>query len=246
MKQIAIKRLALLWILLSTVFFWYVYAVDTTSDTFSAQSSTGLWSNNSVISIESYPRPSGSGAYYINRWNNSSIIWNYFEWYYYDSVLWYFEFDWSNNQNENVRVVGSTSLCQGSYGYKLGGYSYSPIFWYMDFDYNNDIFVYYCEEDQSLSWYAYNSFSGFQNFEGIAFNIISDSNIVSTPPTRNEIFVNSWTQVVDDSVAWDTIDVEAVDPRESQEINSNFTRNTIQNDKFEFDVRRESFFYIIK
>ncbi len=246
MKQIAIKRLALLGILLSTIFFRYVYAADTTSDTFISQSSTGLWSNNSVISTEFYARPSWSGAYYINRWNNSSVIWNYFEGFYYDSILWYFELDWSNNQNENVRIIGSTSLCPNSYWYKLWGYSYSPHFWYMDFDFNQNTFVYYCEEDSSLRWYAYNSFNWFQNFAWIEFDIWAESDVEVTPPAPEETFVNSGTEVDDESVSWDTEAIDAVDPRESKDTNSNFTKNTIQNDRFEFDVRIESSFFIIK
>jgi hypothetical protein len=246
MKQIATKRLALLIILLSTVFFWYVYAADTTSDTFVTQSSTWLGSSNSVISTEFYARPSGSGAYYINKGNNSSIIGNYFEGYYYDSMLWYFEFDWSTNPNENIRIVGSTSLCPDWYWYKLGGYSYSSSFWYIDFDYNDDTFVYYCEDEGALRWYAYNSFSWFQNFAWIAFDIWSTSNIVITPPEWDDTFVNSPTNISNDSTAWDTTAGNAIDPGLSEKNNSNFTRNTIQNYRFEFDVRVESSFYIIK
>lgn len=241
MKQIASKRLALLGILVSTIFFSYAYAADTTFDTFVTQISSWLWSNNSEISTELYPRPSGSGAYYINKWNNSSIIWNYFEGYYYDSVLWYFQFDWSVNQSENVRVVGSTSECSDSYWYKLGGYSYSPSFWYVDFDYDEDIYVYYCEDEGFLRWYAYNSFTWFQNFTWITFDIGTTSDIVSDPPEWDDTFVNSSTDVLSDTTAWD-----AIDPWNSEQINSNFTRNTIQNDKFEFDARVESSFYIIK
>lgn len=239
MKQIGRKHLAFLWISLFVVFFWYVHAVDTTSDTFSTQSSSWLWSSSSVISTEFYPRPSWSGAYYINKWNNSSIIWNYFEWYYYDSILWYFQFDWSANQNENVRIIWSTNVCPNSYWYKLWGFSYSPSFWFMNFNYNNSTFVYYCEDEWFLRWYAYNDFLWFQNFEWISFDINAQSNVITDLPDENEDFINTWTNINDAPVSWD-------DGNSSTQTNSNFKPNTIQNDTFQFDVKLESLFYIIK
>jgi len=245
MKQLALKRLAFLSISISTVFLSYVYAADTTSDTFVSQSSSWLWSNNSVISTEFFARPSGSGAYYMNRWNNSSVIWNYFEGFYYDSILGYFELDWSNNLNENVRIISSTWICSGSYGYKLWWYAYSPAYWYMDFDYNDDTFVYYCEEDRFLRWHAYNVFSWFQNFEGIAFDIWADSDVPVQESTTNNAFVDSGTSQNNDSISWDT-NIPSSNPWSSRVDNSNFTRNTIQNSWFEFDPRAESSFFIIK
>jgi len=237
MKLIERNYLAFLSIWLFASFFWYVYAADTTYDTFSSQTSTGLGSNSSVISTEYYPRPSWSWAYYINRWNNSSVIGNYFEWFYFDSMLWYFEFDWSTDDDLNVRIVWSTNVCPGSYGYKLGGYSYSPAFWLMDFDYNESTFVYYCESDWFLRWYARAEFWWFQNFEGITFDILSFSDVpIETPPWDDDTFVNPETNIDGSPPGWNS----------STQTNSNFTPNSIQNDRFEFDVKLESLFYIIK
>jgi len=42
----------------------------------------------------------------------------------------------------------------------------------MDFDYNSSIYVYYCESDKKLHGFAYSKALGFQNFEGIGFEII--------------------------------------------------------------------------
>ena len=242
MKQLRTKSLALLSILLSTVFFWYVYAVDTTYNTFDTQSATWLWSNNSVISTENYPRPSGSGAYYINKWNNSSIIGNYFEWYYYDSVFGYFKVDQSPNQSENVRIVGSTWICPSDYGYRLGGYSYSEDFGYIDFDYDSNTFVYYCVDDWELHWYAYSSLLWYQNFEGITFDINVEATIVEAEePTWTGAFVNDETDITEESP-----DEEQWESWESEFNNSNFNYDTIQNDLLEFDGKYESLFYIIK
>lgn len=208
-----------------------VFANDTLAHVFTSQLSSGLWSNNSRVSVD-------ANLEYINKWNNSSIIWNYFEWLYYDDIFWYFAVDYLPNPNENVRVIGSTSVCSSWYWYKLWGYAYSEYFWFIDFDYNSDIYVYYCLSDSSLHWYAYSETLGFQNFEGITFPIETQSDVIVEEPTSTGAFVNEETNILDVNISPQGADADSE--------NSNFTTNTIQNDIYEFEVDRESLFYIIK
>ena len=228
-KKNIIKYLAFLWIPFFAVFIWAVYAADSVAEIFTTQSATASWSNNSIISVD-------ATLSYINRGDNSSIVGNYFEWHYYDDVLWYFETDWSTNRRENVRIKSSTSACGNPYWYKLGWYAYSPAFWFVDFDYNSSIFVYYCVDDESLHWYAYNESLGFQNFEGISFDINTGAAIVPDVPTGTGAFINDDTNIIDD----------LPDPDDAEANNSNFSPNSIQNDIIEFEARKESLFYIIK
>ena len=226
MKTFTRKHLALSIICLFTVFFSAVYAADIEVSTFSTQTSSGLWSSSSQISVD-------SSLAYVNKGQNSSIIWNYFTWFYYDSVLWYFETDWSSSGLENVRIVGSTGACPSWYGYKLGWYAYSNAFGFIDFDYDSNNFVYYCIGDGELHGYAYSTVLWFQNFEGLAFDINVDATILVTEePTGTGTFTNDTTNITD------IPDAEAE--------NSNFTEDSIQNDVIDFDVKYESLFYIVK
>ncbi len=86
-KKNIIKYLAFWWISIFAVLFSSVYAADSIAHVFTSQSASSPWSNNSVISTD-------SNLSYINKRNNSSIIWNYFTWYYYDSILGYFNVNW--------------------------------------------------------------------------------------------------------------------------------------------------------
>jgi len=206
---------------------WITSAVwgDVISQYIPIQTSVNPGSNNSLLSFTS------SDAAYINKWNNSTIIWNYFEWYYYDSMLGFFQLDWSSNKEENVRVISATSKCPSSYGYKLWWHAYNESFWFIDFDYNNDIFVYYCEWDKQLHWYAYTKTLWFQNFEWVWFEI--------TP--------NVWT-IVENTSTWiflnDTTAIETIQTYTWSD--SNFDYNSIWWDINEFDTTKESIFYIIK
>jgi len=236
------KQLALFPILFCGLFFSYTYAADVVSENFSTQTSAGTWSNGSIISVD-------SNLSYINKWNNSSVIGNYFSGFYYDSFLWYFETDWNNlNQSENVRVIWSTWKCDTWYGYKLWGYAWSSSVWFIDFDYNDDVFVYYCVDTSELEWYAYSSFAWFQNFEWISFDIEVIPTTESEEPQSSSTgtFVNESSTITDEwSIEWND-EVPLVEDPSSKDNNSNFTTDTIQNDLIEFDTKYESLFYIIK
>lgn len=192
------------------------------------QSATWYGSSSSVVTT-SYG-VSGD-TYYVNKWDNSTAVWNYFQWFYHDSVLWFFELDWSTNPSENVRVVDSTSECTTGYWYKLGWYSYNPYYGFMDFDYSDSIFVYYCINDGSLHGYAYNKYIGFQNFEWITFNLFPTVSTAFENPSSS-IFVNDVTDITDiESYTWSS---------------SNKDYNTIWWEQYGLDDTQESTFYIIK
>lgn len=191
-----------------------------------SDSATWYGSNGSVISF-SYTTP----TYYINRWDNSTAIGNYFEWYYHDSVLGHYRLDWSLNQEDNVRIVDSTERCADGYGYKLWGYAYNTYYGFMDFDYSTDIFVYYCLNDGKLHGHAYNRYAGFQNFEWLTLEIFPTVSTAFINPS-SDIFVN------------DVTSINQVDNYDGDD--SNVDDNTIWWEQYNLDDTQEATFYIIK
>jgi hypothetical protein len=200
--------------------FGMVYASDIVSINVHHQEASASWSNNSLISIPSTWGTGGTVDYW-NAWNNSTIIGNYFKGYYYDSMFWFFELDWLDGWEENVEIVGSTNKCDSGYGYKLWGYAYSAYFGFMDFDYSDDIFVYYCVDDNMLHGYSYSTTLWFQNFEWIGFDILPNVSTLADN-TSTWIFVNDTTKInlpnfwdgnIKSYLAWDAINLD--DDKES-------------------------------
>lgn len=186
---------------------------------------TNPWSNNSIIRFSH-----GEDTRYVNKWADSSVVGNYFSEYYYDSVLWFFRLDWSTNMQDNVRIIGPTTKCNSWYGYKLWGFAKSDYYGFMDFDYNNDIFVYYCNFDKSLHWYAYTKHNWFQAFDGVGFEILPIKSFINISWTG--IFVNDTTKVgIEYIYTWS---------------NSEALYNSLWWDIFNFDDTKDSIFYIIK
>lgn len=237
-KKKILNYLALLGLLFFTVIVSSVQAADVISHVFSSQTATAQGSNGSLISVD-------SNLEYFNKGNNSSIIWNYFSGYYYDSMYGFFQTDWSTSDVENVRIIGSTSACGNSYGYKLWGYAYSPSSWFVDFDFNSSIFVYYCVNDGSLHGHAYSDALWLQNFEDIAFDIEVASITVAEEPTGTGAFTNDNTQILT-PVEDDDDPAEIQDPNTPDDNDSNFSPTSIQNDIIEFNTDKETLFYIIK
>lgn len=172
------------------------YAFDSVSSTITYQISTGTGSNNSKISTLT------GAVSYINKGDDSSISGNYFSGYYYDSVNWFYRFNWdsSNPDENNVHVAGLTDACgNGSIGYKLEGFSRGDAGGYMNFSYDNNIFVYYCTNDARLHGFAYNINEGFQNFTGIAFDINASTTNIPIVPTivNDQNFVNNFSRILD-------------------------------------------------
>ena len=182
----------------------------------------------SSISIK-YQNVLWKWAYYVNNRNNSTIIGNYFEWYYYDKLYWSFKLDWSGNKNENVRVINWTNRCSTWYWYNLWWKAKSENWWFIDF-----AWVYYCLSDKELHWKGYNKYTWYQDFEWIAFEIITKSNVNIIKDT-NDIFVN---------------DNNTVDEKNELEWGDTETANAwgfkIWWNEFYIDDKTESIFYIIK
>ncbi len=206
--------------------FLYVFANDI-MNIIARQSATTLGSNNAQITF-SYT--GWSETYYVEQGGNSTILWNYFKWYYYDSMMGFFQLDWSSNPNKNVSITNSTSKCGTSYGYKLWGYAYNPYYGFIDFDYNFSTFVYYCVGDKKLHGYGYNKYVWFQSFEGIGFELYP-STWALLGTTNSNLFVN------------DTSNINQVN--QSSWSNSNYSNNGIWGDIFNIDDTKESVIYII-
>ena len=202
-----------------TTVFW----AEIKSDDLAAQSASGSGSNWSTIQIVN-----NADVEYWNSENNSTIIWNTLKWYYYDTVHGFFELDWSTtNINQNVRIVSSTPACDTGYGYKFWGYAYSDTAGFIDFNYSDDIFVYYCEDDQQLHGYAYSKMVGFQNFEWVSFSLNPTVEQVQTA-TGSSLFLNDSTKI-DQSDVW-----------------NNNANNYFWGDIVEMEDDKETIFYIIK
>ena len=185
-----------LWIILISVLWLWIITVYAAwgAKYLSHDKSDWVWTSGSKIEFSVVPDGNSFATYYVNPNNNSSIIWNYFKWYYYDSVYWFFKLDWNSSWNSNnVRIVNSTDKCDW-YWYKLGWYAYSENFWFIDFSYNNTYFVYYCVNDKELHWYAYLENIWFQSFEWIWFEIVPEvTNNTSTVESSD--FVNDNTEI---------------------------------------------------
>lgn len=156
----------------------FAFALDVVSNDFDSQSATSSGSNNSTVWFStgglSLDGTASGTTSYINKNNDSDTIGNYLRGYYYDTQLGFFRLDWNlTDTTKNVRIISSTDKCGTGYGYKFGGYAYGEAGGYIKFDYNNDIFVYYCESDKKLHGYAYSEHTGFQNFEGLSFEVVA-------------------------------------------------------------------------
>lgn len=206
--------------------FLYVFANDIMT-LISRQSATTLGSNNAQVTF-SY---TGWGeTYYVEKGGNSTIIGNYLKGYYYDSMMWFFQLDWSSNTSKNVSIIDSTSMCSSSYGYKLGWYARNPYYGFIDFDYDTNTFVYYCEWDKKLHWYGYNKYVWFQSFEGIGFELYPWTGAL-LGTTSSDLFVNDTTTINQKNV--------------SSGSNSNYSNSGIWGDIFNIDDTKESVIYII-
>ena len=169
-----------------------VWALDTVDMNFSPQAATGSGSNNSVVWFSTGGASTGTTSY-INKNNDSDTIGNYLRGYYYDTQFGFFRLDWNaTDTSQNVRIVSSTNKCGTGYGYKFSGFAYSDTAGLVRFDSSNDVFVYYCESDKRLHGYAYSEQIGFQNFEGLSFEIVSLSqNVPSLTFGLDPFFVNN-------------------------------------------------------
>jgi len=80
---------------------------------------------------------------------------------------------------------------------------------------------------------------GFQNFEGISFDITTRPTNSPVVPGGTGAFINDGTTIIENPVV-----PNPVNPGEYE--NSNFSEKSIQADIIELDADKESLFYIIK
>ena len=207
---------------------WILFAVVFTELPISWQTASWTWSYGSKVLIKD--EVTNSWAYYVNKGNNSSVIWNYFKWYYFDSLFWYFRLDWSTNLRDNVRIVDSTSKCSTGYWYRLDWKAKWWLSWYIDFWYNKDTFVYYCLNDNKLYGRAYQKYIWFQDFDWIALEVLP--NVESLiEKVNSDIFINDDTSINIINSWWK---------------GSNASESSLWWDIFHIKDTRESIFYIIK
>lgn len=225
MKKQKIKKFFMrnIFVILSSFFIFWAVFWSFTSYLITSQYSTSVWSNNSIIS---FTWTATKEWYYINNEDNSAIIGNYFEWYYFDSLFWFFKLDWSANQYENVRITDSTDACTTWYWYKLWWKAFSEQAWYIDFDYNSSTFVYYCLDDGKLHGTAFSDYIWFQDFEWIWVSIVNSITDL-TQNVSDSLFMNDTTTVNISSSSLDWIET----------LWWNITQT---------DVYKESIFYIVK
>ena len=175
-----------------------VFALDVVDTNFSPQSAQSPGSNGSTVWFSTGGTMTGTTSYW-NEDNDSNVIGNYLRGYYYDTQFWFFKLDWNPlDLTQNIRIISSTDKCSTGYGYRFWGYAQSETVWLINFGYSNEIYVYYCELDKQLHGYAYSEHIGFQNFEGISFEVIALSqNMTSLPMNSNDpFFVNNNTMIL--------------------------------------------------
>ncbi len=233
MKKNKIKKFIKLHMVLFLISFFMVWTVlgSFTSYVITSQYSDLTWSNGSNIS---FTWSTWKEWYYVNNRDNSAIIWNYFTWFYYDSLFWFFKLDWSPNEYDNVRIIDSTNKCSTWYWYKLWWKAYSEISWYIDFAYDDDTFVYYCLDTGELHGKAYWKYIWYQNFEWIELTIIKEVEDLTVTATATGVFINDVT-TVNKSRA---LEPDLI-PTYWWEIN-------IWWNIYQIDTTKESIFYIIK
>jgi hypothetical protein len=225
MKKKEKRNFFLFWFMIACLL-WFSVVFWATVLNITQQTATLTGSNNSLLTVSS----DGSHlSQYVNSWDDSTIIGNYFEWYYYDTLYGFFRLDWSSEETENVRIVDTTSACPSWVGYKLWWKAYSQYAWYIDFDYSDDNFVYYCESDGLLHGEAYSKYIGFHRFEWIGFQIAT---VITQAP---EVESNTWVFVNDQTTIYDAFQ-DSIDP--SERTSWEFIDT--------FEDSWESLFYIIK
>ncbi|MDD5770146.1 MAG: hypothetical protein PHE25_04195 [Candidatus Gracilibacteria bacterium] len=163
-------------------------------------------SSTTILSNISTSTGSNNGLYYFstlgilkqtiyyNKDSNVDIIGNYLGGYYYNNLFGYFQLDWNQTDtSSNVSIVGTTSKCSNnSYGYKFSGFAKSDTSGLIDFSYDDNNFVYYCLSDNKLHGKAYSKAIGFQNFEGLSFDIFSSgTTLTNITNTGGGLFVNN-------------------------------------------------------
>lgn len=166
--------------------------------TIETQTSTNQGSNNSLNIFSTWSEDKKTK--YINKDNNSDIIWDFLSGYYYNTLFGFFKLDWSTDKQKNVRIIGSTSKCWQWYWYKFSWYAKSDTAGLIDFDYNENTFVYYCLKDKKLYWKAYSHTIWYQIFDGISLEILPNFNSQIINTNSDKIFINNTTTIFSNNI----------------------------------------------
>lgn len=161
-----------------------VYGVNTIRVIIPETTNDSLWPrsyDNQELYIQSW------ALQIVNRDTDTSLVWDYFSGYYYDSVYGIFhtdyrELSWNNSDIQKVQItnIDVSSNCNDAIThqwYKLEWFSYSEDFWAMNFNHDANNYVFICvprdENSNLLSYLWWNAFSeliGTQYFGGIEFD----------------------------------------------------------------------------
>jgi len=166
------------------VWVWVIFAANTIIHRIpGSQSST--WpspypSQNTITLTGSSASATNEWLLLMNQDNDSNVVWDYLQWYYYDAAYGVYSVDESVANRVKITSTLWGSCAPGKTGYKMDGFAYNPEFWFVDFGYDTTRFVYICVpddfNDKSLStnfgWYAYSQYTGFQNFDGIVSDVL--------------------------------------------------------------------------
>jgi len=143
-----------------------------------SQESTTQWSvNQNIKTINT------GDLSFMNQWNDTQMIWNFFSWYYYDEAYGVFETDAVSGQE--VRVASASWNCSdGTARYELEWYAYSENFgavWFSNTLDGANIYICINDDTDSPSYgesyfdgYAYSDLIWLQSFDGIEFEWYTD------------------------------------------------------------------------
>lgn len=228
----------ILFVILSLFFVSISHWINIIWDYIKKQSAIWKGTNNNQIIFSNKKT-----TYYINEWNNNTLEWNKFVWYYYDNIYGFFRLDWSIDSNENIhistdKVYNTSDWC--SVWLKIKWKAYSKYVWFMDFNYNSNNFVYYCKDDNTIYWKWYSNILWTQVFKWIKIKNIKNNILIEN------ILDNKWIVNDTNKIKEDTNDY----------INNNWTDNNIWGwDKYELEKNlnnvldsnnNENTFWIIK
>lgn len=165
----------------------FVYWVDVIWDYIKTQQAIWTWTNNNKITFSRIKT-----TYYINKDNDNNLTWDQLRWFYYDNIYWYFRLDWSDDLDKNVHISSNSPITitwKCNKAWKFSWKAYSKYVWYINFNYDSNYYVYYCEDDWKLYWYAYDDNLGSQPMNEIKININNQNQEI-----QNIDDINNYTQ----------------------------------------------------
>jgi hypothetical protein len=182
----------------------------------------------------------------VNLNSDTIRIWDFFSWYYYDSMHGMFQMDptTSNSTNDRVKIASSQSwVCPNTThdGYRLSWYSYSPDFWFVNFNYDTTRYVYVCiakttgqlgnTQSSYLGWYAYSPDIGFQNFWNIQVesSVVVGTGSLTQDARQIKILGLATSQIISETSTWQFLqDVKLLWKSSKSELRKNIQENVVE------------------